>query len=321
MKNIEPQKYLIASEIAVKEGVASISLLQRRLRIGFTEARELVSALVEAKVLGAANPDGLYHVDLSLLKRMDAPESAAAVHLRMIHDLSWYMLENYNFEDTNCVQILTDRATSRNEVRAVVKSTMAPEPHRSLVKVAIAVARMPVFEAMVPSAQIEQALTIACASTEVLSARLTSSLDFRLRGLLYACCYLKRRIVQGLEPESRAVDVFVHKTHLPQGRAKGALLEKHGEHVVPCKFVQSKASELLRHGLPEHAVAEWIEPYLRIVWIEKSDAALLDGPMKLKTNMPKDWQFGRDCMYARLHSLGIDFASPEAGPECRCGHD
>ena len=76
--------------------------------------------------------------------------------------------------------------------------------------------------------------------------------------------------------------------------------------------------ELLSHGIPEDAVAEWIEPYLRIVIINDIDRIKLDGPLRLRTVMPENWQFGGDCIYARLHVLGIEFTPPTEGPNCTC---
>ncbi len=71
--------------------------------------------------------------------------------------------------------------------------------------------------------------------------------------------------------------------------------------------------------MSETVVAEWIEPYIRIVMIDTVHASLLDGPMKLKISMPSGWDFGAGCIYARLHELNIDFVVPEDGPDCECG--
>jgi hypothetical protein len=105
---------------------------------------------------------------------------------------------------------------------------------------------------------------------------------------------------------------------LPHGRAEQIVGNEWQEHAVPCAFLQRKASELLRHGIPPDSVARWIEPYLRIVTIEKSDAQQLDGPLGLKDVMPEGWRFGGDCMYARLHAQGIRFTAPVEGPACHC---
>jgi hypothetical protein len=62
-----------------------------------------------------------------------------------------------------------------------------------------------------------------------------------------------------------------------------------------------------------------IEPYVRVVRINKADAVELDTRLRLKTAMPPSWQFGRGCMYARLHELDIAFEAPKDGPWCSCG--
>ncbi|MBP6718636.1 MAG: hypothetical protein KA173_07205, partial [Rhodoferax sp.] len=119
-------------------------------------------------------------------------------------------------------------------------------------------------------------------------------------------------------PNTDALIHFIHANLMPHGESHKVQKVHHGEHVVPRSLLREKATELLRHGIPEWVVAEWIEPYLQIVHIEKTDAKQLDGPLKLQTVMPKDWQFGRDCIYARLHVLSIEFTPPLEGPKCTC---
>lgn len=319
MNELDEQTILAAAEVVVRERCASISLLQRRLKIGYAKAQQIMAALAARGVVEEPNPNGYYHVALSLLTRSEGTQPPQTIHVRLIHDLALYLLENHGYESTVCVQkiLAAPFKANRNELRDVVRTAMGAHQQESLFDVAKAIARMPAFSAAAPLEQIEQELQEACAATEVTATRPESIEEGRLMGLLHATRYLKRRTMEGFAPHSRAIEAFVHQSLLPHGQAhsKTALYR---EHVVPCLLVQEKATELLRHGIPEVAVAEWIEPYVRIVRIEKTDAKQLDGPLKLKTAMPEFWQFGRDCIYARLHVLGIEFIPPKEGPNCTC---
>lgn len=123
-------------------------------------------------------------------------------------------------------------------------------------------------------------------------------------------------MVQGHAPDSRCLDYFVHGSLLPQGRGLEGK-PTYREHVVPCVLLCIEATTMLQHTLSVEEVAEWIQPYLRVVWIDPQFACKLDGELKLKTTMPQGWAFGRGCTYARL-AAHIFFTQPEAGPEC-CG--
>lgn len=310
----------LAIGIAEREGVVSISLLQRRMRVGYTRANSLMCALAENGVLGARNPHGLHLLHSSRLQPMDSGATPETVHTRLIHDLAWYALETHQYENTDCVQILSEGVAHRDAIRAVVASVVGTGPrHALLPEVALAIARMPTFNARVPTQAIELGLMAACEASDVRESRPNTSEEVRLRGMFFACRYLKRRLMEGMAPHSRVVEHFVHVDHLPQGAAVLIVDQGHHEHVVPCVFAVRKASELLLSGLAEQAVAEWIEPYVRVVRINKADADELDTRLRLKTAMPPNWEFGRDCMYARLHELEIAFEAPKDGPWCNCG--
>lgn len=318
MINLTEELVMAASDVAVRERHATVSLLQRRLRIGYTSARQILNELELRRVLDAPNADGLHHAALHLLTPTEGKQPAQQVHVRLIRDLALYLLENHGYESTVAVKILADPfKASRNELRELVREAMGLERSKSLFSVALAIAHLPQFASSVPAESIHQDLQAECARTEVRTERPDSAMRGRLAGLFYATRYLKRRIMEGLAPHSRAVEAFVHQSLLPHGQAHSATAT-YREHVVPCVLVQAKATELLRHGIPEAIVAEWIEPFVRIVRIDKADAKQLDGPLGLKQVMPDGWQFGHGCVYARLHQLEIDFAPPADGPACTC---
>ena len=321
MVHIDEKKISAAWELVLRERCARISRLTSALGISDAEAQQILTVLAARGVVEEPNPNGLYHVALSRLERTQTKHSAQAIHIRIIHDLALYMLENNGQGDTRIVKkvMLPGFNISRNEVRDAISAAMGSKNLESLPDVAKAIARMPAFSAAIPFEKVELELHAACADTHVREKAPESNLEKRLAGLLYANRYLKRRLLEGENSaHTRAVDWHVHKNISPQGRAKNIDPKPHGEHVVPCALVGKKAMELLSHGIPEDAVAEWIEPYLRIVIIKKTDAKKLDGTLKLKTVMPENWQFGGDCIYARLHVLGIEFTPPAEGPSCTC---
>ncbi len=320
MVHIDENKISAASEVVLRERCARLSLLTSALGISDKEAQHTFTVLAARGVVEEPNPNGLYHVAISRLERTHTKHSVQAIHIRIILDLALYMLKNDGHTDLVKKVMVPDFNVSRDEVREAISAATGSKAHESLSDVAEAIAQMPTFSAKFPFEQIAQELRVACTATHVSEKEPVSNLEKRLSGLLHATRYLKRRLMEGEGAHSRALDLPVHKTKSSQGRAKNLELEPkpHPEHVVPCALVRKKAMELLSHGIPEDAVAEWIEPYLRIVIINDIDRIKLDGPLRLRTVMPENWQFGGDCIYARLHVLGIEFTPPTEGPNCTC---
>ncbi len=306
-------------QIADSEGVISISLLQRRLRMGYTRARALVDELGRRGILGDVNPFGLFHVHPSRFTPLEVPARPEVTHARLIHDLAWYLVEYQDDKHTECVYMLAQGLARYSKIRPALPATIGTESNDGLLpRVAAAISRMPEFSSKVPADLIEQDLLLACSSSEIRPLASDPELS-RWRGVYFACRYLKRRLMEGENPHTRALEFFTHR--YPAGMGKGRVLngKGHREHVVPLKALSMKAYELLKAGLSEQAVAQWIEPYVRVVIIDKADAARLDHGMRLKTAMPPGWKFGRDCMYARLHEADIQFDAPAEGPWCSCG--
>ena len=61
-----------------------------------------------------------------------------------------------------------------------------------------------------------------------------------------------------------------------KGRQRGEVTATHPEHVVPCKSLAMEATRLLRGGMNFDAVQHWVQPYLVVVWIEKTQADRFD---------------------------------------------
>lgn len=82
------------------------------------------------------------------------------------------------------------------------------------------------------------------------------------------------------------------------------------EHIVPCKVILDNCTKMFEDGKSDDEVAFQIERHLLIARITKEERHQLDfGDVKLKTDMPPDWKFGKDDPYARLTAAGITLKS------------
>lgn len=303
-----------AADVVCEYRSGSIALLQRHLLVGYGEARELAAQLASRGILDAPNPDGRYR-RLSPLKVV-LQNSSSERHARALRDLALYVLECGDGLDSRCVALLLDPLKcDLSQVRAVA----AAHRGQDVLAVARALGELP---ALRPPQEchpdFEQVLLEVCAGASLVpnDAADTPSEQFR-KSLVRAVRYLDKRLHDGWGPHSRCLDYFVPMVYVPQGHG----LEgnpTYCEHVVPCVMLCAEATRMLEHGVAVEEVAEWIGPYLRIVWIDPRLAAKLDHDLKLKTTMPGGWEFGRGCTYARLHAADILFMPPQSGPEC-CG--
>lgn len=320
MNNLTPDRLSAAADLVVRECRASVSLLQRHFRLGYADALFLMVQLASAGVVEEPNPAGRYHVALRRLLMRVENQPASVVHVRILRDLALYLLEHHGAESTQCVSMLAaPYIYGPDELREIVRGVLALKPQNSLFAVASALASLPQMVKRFPVSGIWHALQAECTRVTPQLERLEDETAARHAELVHAMRYLERSIMDDVDPPSRALDAFIHDDFLPQGRALH-VHDAHGEHVVPSAFVQTKAMELLRYGIPADEIAEWIEPYMRVVWINKADANQLDGPERLKETMPDGWKFGRDCTYARLHHTHIRFTPPAEGPGCACGN-
>jgi len=277
-----------------------------------------MASLAGAGVVNEPNPVGRYHVALSRLRPQNLRASHLACHVRTIADLALYMVENHGFESTVVVPMLAAPFEfEREDLKPLVVEILAGRPADPVAAVALALADLPQVAARLPSVSVREALLAEVDSLPEQIDRTWDEFTWRRAGMLRAVRYIQRRTMEDITAHSRPFEALIHDSLLPQGRAF-EISVPHREHVVPCAFLRDKAVELLRHGIPAEEVADWLEPYIRIVVIEKADATRLDGREGLQDRMPDGWRYGRDCMYKRLHHLEIQFAPPEDGPGCAC---
>lgn len=159
MVHIDENKISAASEVVLRERCARISLLTSALGISDKEAQHTFTVLAARGVVEEPNPNGLYHVALSRLERTQTKHSAQAIHIRIIHDLALYMLENHPYENTDCVALLAKPSMIRRDlIRKAIPVSTWSNKSESLAAVAKIIARMPAFSAVIPFEQVEQAL-------------------------------------------------------------------------------------------------------------------------------------------------------------------
>ena len=72
------------------------------------------------------------------------------------------------------------------------------------------------------------------------------------------------------------------------------------EHVVPCVMIHNKVVDMINiEGATDFEVAKFIDENMKIMHIPTDAANRLDGPMGLRTSMPKGWEWG-DNILARV---------------------
>lgn len=277
MNTFSPERLFQAAELVVRERVASISLLQRHLKLPYGEACQLMMELAGAGVVEEPNPAGRYHVALRRLEATVGKKPAAVAHARLLRDLAGYLVEQHGYENTACIEILAAPfKLAKPDLQAVVAKALAEKAADPIPTVMFALAELPQLAARFRPADIADDIRADAATAPKLEERHVAGIEARHQGMVYAMRYLLRRLMDDIDPHSRAVDHFIDRSFLPQGRAESVAIG-HPEHVVPCAYIQRQARELLRYAIPVEEVASWVEPFVRVVWIEKAHADLLDG--------------------------------------------
>lgn len=311
-----------ASDILHEHRSASVCLLQRKMSLSHGQAMLLLVQLASRGTVGTPNPNGTYRFafDTKMMLRNKPPER----HARLLRDLAVYLLEVGPARDTACLGLLRHAPGDPFKVPPkvldeVVRGVGGDRPDRVL-RLARALGTLPAMQPPADAAEgLEEALVEFCSEVR-LPEQAPSSRKERLHAaLIRAMRYLDKRLHDGWGPHSRCLELFVPDDLVPQGRGLEGNPTRR-EHVVPCVLLCAEATWMLERGISAEEVATWIEPYLRIVWLDAKDVDKLDHRLKLKTRMPDDWSFAAGCIYARLHAADIPFEPSAEGPEC-CGWD
>lgn len=87
---------------------------------------------------------------------------------------------------------------------------------------------------------------------------------------------------------TRLIDIIVWQYTLVEGRSVGGTYR---EHLVPLAALQDKALRMFREDRTIEDVAEMLHRLLRIAYITKAEAALLNKQEGMKNGMPKDFDW------------------------------
>lgn len=309
----------LAADVLCEHGSASASLLQRTFQIGHGEARQLLAQLASVGLVEAPNPLGLYRWHGVTVRGLERTEEEK--HARLLRDLAVYFLECRGGINGNCVKLILDPVQCDLSSLKDTAALINPEENDSVLVLARQFAALPgLTPPTLPGW--EAAFTTACSGVRPQAHHLEGGIaERRHRCLVRAARYLEKRLYDscgtGWGPHSRCIEYFVPDELVPQGVGlEGS--PTYREHVVPCVLLCREAMNMLEHTLPVEEVAAWLDPFMWIVRIDPALAGRLDGALGLKTVMPTSWQFGRGCIYERLHVGEILFAPAEDLP-CVCG--
>jgi hypothetical protein len=310
---------------------ASVSLLQRRFKLGYGAAVKTMSELAVQNVIGPPNPRGDRLLQLAHYTPARFPSDGGVRHVRRLVDLSRYcveMFEEANQLDSTAVDLIADRPPGHTTKHKPSVARAVYDAAASVLKIGLtapvaalaqSLATKLVPLGMPPLSSVEGPLLSAeCAKWDRKLERLTDNDQLTVirkeRGVRRLVRFWEQRLVDGWTSGWSRTEPFLPDSLVPigQGTAGG----KGREHVVPTQFIRDHAMDLLKAGVPADEVARWVEPFIVIVFITKDQRKAVDA--RWKTKMPDGWHFGSDCIYARLHLAEIDFAAPEAGPRCSC---
>ena len=275
-----------AANLVVRERRASVSLLQRHLTLGHTQALQLMASLARAGVVDEPNPVGRYHVALSRLRPQDLRVSHLDCHVRTIADLAQYLIDSHGYESTVVMPMLGAPFEFEGEdLKSLVAEVLAGRPGNPVGAVALALADLSQVAARLPSATVRDALLAEVGRLPEQIDRTWDAFTWRRAGMLRVVRYIQRRMMEDITVHPCPFEAFIFEFLRPQGRAFEVSVPRR-EHVMPCAYLREKAVELLRYGIPTDEVADWLEPYVHIAVIEKADAPQLVGRKGLPDRTP-----------------------------------
>lgn len=313
---INPALLQQAKYLVISRQEASVSLLQRSLKLGHTQALNLMASLVAEDVVTPVNFAGFNmlsknHVSGPVL----APGTPRQKHIRLLRDMALYMLESHEEghagNSGSIKAILHPLHGLWSDVRKVALAVLETHSSATVCDLAMELAAIPRLETIFSVEDVRDDLLRACQQVKLPLVLPEDNDEKRRRSYVRLVRYLEKRIVDGFGPDTGA---FIHfPLDVPLGF--GEEFQKtggkaHHEHVVPRLLLASKCTEMLRSGIPPEQVARWVEPYVVMVKITPAEASILDHDLPLKTSMPEGWEFGKGCIFQRLHDAEIAFTQP-----------
>ncbi|WP_433704441.1 DNA translocase FtsK [Paraburkholderia sacchari] len=316
MTTDNPTRDLIAQAkaIVIDEQSPSVSLLQRRLRLGFGPAEGLMAAL-EAFEVVTPRYDGLRR----LTPRYETPETAKqAAHVRKVFEtvrFFWEMWEEGSVGDTRAIEFHKPTRLSNTSIRDLVLGDFYKRRGLSLYEAAAELAKWlelkdaaPVFDATM-----EADLAILCATAARPFQPVRDAETIIQRSFVRLVRYLLQTRLASEGAHSRCFEYYLAEEQVPTGYGKNG--GTHPEHVVPCAFLRDRCIARLAQGASVEEMAQEIRPFLVIVMITEAECSYLDngpacGGLGLKDTMPANWDFETGDIFARLHVADIAFNPP-----------
>ncbi len=326
-----PDIVAAAVEVLVAEQSVSISLLQRRLKLGYSTARSLMAILEKNGVVGALN-DNEFRTLTQEYKMKDEPSPAMSnreKYIRSVFETTLFLWESHeegNGGNTKAISLLSPAGPTRGEPvrqRKAVFKVLEDAPNVSLFSAAYALASwlLENYSPAVEYGEIKDELEALCAEQN-LRYKKVKELEAKIERSYIRLARFIQRVSIGEAPENTDCFInFIPVDFIPKGYGKNG--PGWGEHIVPRKYLLHCGVALFKEGWSIKDVAREMRQHLAVVYISDAERKYLDygpslGGLKLKDGMPKGWRLGVDCPYKRLHMGGIAFDPPLELKPCTC---
>ncbi|QPO22750.1 hypothetical protein HXW90_25970 [Pseudomonas sp. Y39-6] len=323
-----PDLMAAAEDVLVAEQWASISLLQRRLKLGYSAARSLMDALERNGVVSNLHIHGFLTLTPTYMRKIESarPMSGREKYTRKVFETALFLWETHEeggYGDTRAINFLSPIGREAVKQRNVVFKVLDGAPNASLFSAAGALAGW-LLENFLPAVEygdIKSELATLCAAQEWRYQKVTDTEEKMERSYLRLARYIRRVLTEEAPPNTNIFIYFIWDGFVPKGHGKNG--PGRGEHVVPRKFLLHAGVGLFKAGWPIDGVARVLRYSLAIVHITLDESRFLDasrinGGLGLKELMPEGWRIGVDCIYERLHKARIAFDPPAEHDACAC---
>ena len=293
---------------------ASVGLLQRRFKLGYAKALDLMAALEGDGIVSALRPDG---------NRLLRTAPDFSIFAEQVFETALYFHEmerQQNVGDTRAIRLLSPYPTGAVRVRTFMRGLYQNEG-LSLKEAALRLAQWNPDGAADPysTSQLGTYIGHLCDDHAAIVLDNPWPTDAVERAFYRLARYLHREWAQTVPGNSRVFESFIAAAYVPRGQShRGG---GHAEHVVPCQYLRTHCIGMFQAGATLHDVARTCGENLAIVDIHPEEKDRLDrsvrrGGLGLKVAMPAGWSVGKGCVFERLHRAGIAFDPPASMAAC-----
>lgn len=161
--------------------------------------------------------------------------------------------------------------------------------------------------------EVEQELRKRCIEHERDIQFITDKESQTQRSFIRAARYIERIHKENAPAHSRVVELFIPEAFVHRGFGKDKGVYR--EHVIPCAALRDESLARYQNGATLDQVADFLQRHVVIVEITVKQHKLLDGSkntggLGLRDSMPTGWEFGKGCIFQRLHDAKIEFEPP-----------